>query len=137
VQLRAIADSAAGASEDRVANSLRFLPPSAASVLRQAQVVEPDGTMRLARLLAQGREQPRLTAETILVAQPSWLPSGNGLFEAAVGAYANEHGHHDQVLEAFRRPAGYGSAESARLYATAALLALSQDDAVQASELVR
>jgi hypothetical protein len=136
-QLRVIADSAAGANEDPVANSLRFLPPSAASVLRQAQGVEPDGTMRLARLLARGREQPRLTAETILAARPSWLPAGNGLFEAAIGAYANEHDHHDLALEAFSLRAGYGSAESARLYATAALLALGQGDAAQARELVR
>jgi len=93
-QLRAIAEAAAGASEDPVADSLRFLPPSAASVLRQTQVTEPDGTMRLARLLAQGREQPRMTAETILAAQPSWLSAGNGRFEAAIGAYANEHDHH-------------------------------------------
>jgi tetratricopeptide (TPR) repeat protein len=134
--LRAIAEAAPGASEDPVASSLPMLPPSAAAVLRQAQAIEPNGTMRLARLLAQGREQPRLTVETILAARPSWLPGGNGSFEAAIGAYANEHGHHDLALDAFRQAAGYGSADAGRLYCVAALLALGQGDAAQAAELL-
>ena len=61
-----------------------------------------------------GREQPRLTVETVLAAQPSWLPGGNGRFEAAIGAYANEHGHQDLALEAFSRAAEYGR-QSGRL----------------------
>lgn len=136
-QLRGIAKRASGANEDPVANSLGFLPPSAAAVLRQVQAAEPDGTMRLARLLAQGRDQPRLTVETILAAQPSWLPAANGRFEAAIGAYANEHDQNDLALEAFTRAAGYGSADAGRLYAVAAVLALGRGDAVQAGALVR
>jgi tetratricopeptide (TPR) repeat protein len=135
--LRAVADAAPGASEDPVANSLPMLPPSAAAVLRRAQAVEPDGTMRLARLLARGREQPRLTVQTVLAAQPSWLPGANGIFEAAIGAYANEHGHQDLALEAFWRAAEYGSPEAGRLYAVAAVLALGQGDAERAAALVR
>lgn len=84
-QLRAIAENAVGATEDPMANSLQFLPPSAARVLSQIHAAEPDGTMQLARLLAQGRDQPRLTVETILAARPSWLTAGNGRFEAAIG----------------------------------------------------
>jgi tetratricopeptide (TPR) repeat protein len=136
-QLRAITETATGASEDPVANSLRFLPPSAAAVLSQVQAEAPDGTMRLARLLAQGRDQPRLTVETVLAARPSWLPAGNGRFEAAIGAYANEHDQHDLGLEAFTRAAGYESADAGRLYAAAAVLALGQGDAGRAKELVR
>ncbi len=122
-ELRAIADAAPGASEDPVTNSLPLLPPSAAAVLRQAQAIDPDGTMRLARLLARGREQPRLTVHTILAAQPSWLPGANGRFEAAIGAYANEHGHQDLALDAFTRAAEYGSEGAGRLYGAAAMLA--------------
>ena len=136
-QLRAITETATGASEDPVAKSLRFLPPSAAAVLSQVQAVEPDGTMRLARLLAQGRDQPRLTVETVLAGRPSWLPAGNGRFEAAIGAYANEHDHHDLALEAFTRAAGYESADAGRLHTVAAVLALGQGDAGQAEHLVR
>lgn len=136
-RLRAIADAAPGASEDPVADSLPLLPLSAAAVLRRAQAVEPDGTMRLARLLARGREHPRLTAETVLAARPSWLPGANGMFEAAIGAYANEHGHQDVALEAFSQAAGYGSPEAGRLYAVAAVLALGQGDAERATALVR
>jgi tetratricopeptide (TPR) repeat protein len=136
-QLRAIVDAAPGASEDPVAKSLPLLPPSAAGVLRTAQAVEPDGTMRLARLLAQGREQPRLTVETVLAARPSWLPGANGRFEAAIGAYANEHGHQDLALEAFCRAAEYGSEEAGRLYGVAAVLALGQGDFERAAALVR
>jgi tetratricopeptide (TPR) repeat protein len=136
-QLRAIAESATGASENPVADSLRFLPPSAAAVLSQVQAAEPDGTMRLARLLARGRDQPRLTVETVLAAQPSWLPAGNGRFEAAIGAYANEHDLPDLALEAFTRAAGYESADAGRLNAAAAVLALGQGDVLRAGELVR
>jgi tetratricopeptide (TPR) repeat protein len=136
-QLRAIAESAVGATEDPVANSLQFLPPSAARVLSQIHPAEPDGTMRLARLLAQGRDQPRLTVETVLAARPSWLTAGNGRFEAAIGAYANEHELQDLGLEAFSRAAGYQSGDAGRLYAVAAVLALAQRDETRARELVR
>jgi tetratricopeptide (TPR) repeat protein len=136
-QLRAIANAASGASEDPVANSLSVLPPAAALMLRQAQVVDQDGTMRLARLLARGREQPRLTIETVLAARPSWLPRGQGMFEAAIGCYATEHRHPDLALEAFSRAAEYGSPEAGRLYGVAAVFALGQGDAERAAALVR
>jgi tetratricopeptide (TPR) repeat protein len=136
-RLRAIADAAPGASEDPVAHSLPLLPPSAAAVLRQTQVAEPDGTMRLARLLARGRDQPRLTAQTVLAAGPSWLPGAKGMFEAAIGAYANEHGHQDLALDAFSRAAEYGGQDAGKLYALAAVLALGQGDAERAAALVR
>jgi tetratricopeptide (TPR) repeat protein len=136
-QLRLFAEAAPGASEDPVASSLPFLPPTAAAVLQQVQVSEPDGTMRLARLLAQGREQPRLTVETILAARPSWLAAGNGSFEAAIGAYANEHGHQDLALQAFSRAAEHRSTDAGRLYCVAALLALGQGESAQARDLLR
>src|SRR5260370_9496677 len=135
-ELRAIADAAPGASEDPVANSLPLLPPSATAVLRRAQAIDPDGTMRLARLLARGREQPRLTVQTILAAQPSCLPGANGLFEAAIGASANEHRHQDLALEAFSRAAEYGSPEAGRLYGAAVMLALGQAHAPPAPHFV-
>lgn len=135
-QLRLLADAAPGASEDPVASSLRFLPPTAAAVLQSAQTSEPDGTMRLARLLAQGREQPRLTVETVLAARPSWLNVANGIFEAAIGAYANEHGLQDLALRAFTEARQYASADAGRLYCVAALLALAQGNAVRARELL-
>lgn len=135
--LRAIADTAVGASEDPVERSLPELPPSAGAVLRQVQPTAPDGTMRLARLLARGREQPRLTVETVLAARPSWLPDGTGQFEAALGAFANEHGHHDLALEAFSRAADYESADTAHLASIAAILALGQGNADRAQTLLR
>jgi len=136
-RLRRLAEAALGASENPVANSLPLLPPTAAAVLQQVQVSEPDGTMRLARLLAQGREQPRLTVETVLAAHPSWLATGNGSFEAAIGAYANEHGHQDLALQAFVRAAEYGSSDSRRQFCVAALLALGRGGATEARELLR
>jgi hypothetical protein len=135
-QLHSIADDAPGASEDPVASSLSLLPPSAGAVLHAAHESEPDGVMRLARLLAQGRFQPRLTIETVLAAQPSWLEAGNGTLEAAIGAYANEHGLQDLALDAFRRAARRGSPDAGRLYCCAALLALGQGDADRAGELL-
>ena len=136
-RLRAIADSAPGAREDPAARSLSLLPPSAVAMLRQAERAEPVGMLRLARLLAEGREQSRLTSETILAARPSWLPGTGGMFEAAIGAYANEHGHSDLAIAAFTRAAEYGSEDAGRLYAVAALLALGRADTRLARELLR
>ncbi|MGH3304536.1 MAG: hypothetical protein ACRDOK_23215, partial [Streptosporangiaceae bacterium] len=78
-----------------------------------------------------------MTAETVLAARPSWLAAGNGGFEAAIAAYANEHGHQDLALQAFARAAEYGSPDAGRQYCVAALLALGLGDAAEARELLR
>jgi tetratricopeptide (TPR) repeat protein len=134
--LHEIAASAPGASEDPVASSLAVLSPAAAAILGEAQAIDPDGSMRLARLLARGRDQARLTIEAILAAEPSWLPAAGGRLEAALGAYANEHSHHDLAREALTRAAGHGAPGAGRLYAAASFLALSQGKIDQARDLL-
>jgi hypothetical protein len=76
--LRALAESAPGACDDPIETSCERLLPSAAATLRQAQETEPEGTMRLATLLAKGRAAPRLAVESVLSGSPSWLPKGKG-----------------------------------------------------------
>ena len=49
-----------------------------------------------------------------------------GLFEAAIGAYANERGLQNLSLPAFVRTAAYGSSDAGRLFCVAALLAFRQ-----------
>jgi tetratricopeptide (TPR) repeat protein/predicted nucleic acid-binding protein len=127
-RLREIANSVPSAKDDPLTVSIRVLPPSAAITLEAAYETAPAGAMRLSRMLAAGRAQPGLTAETALAGQPSWISSGNGMLEAAIGAYANDHGYPQIAQRAFTRSAEYGSADSPRLFTIAALLALTQSD---------
>jgi len=113
---------------DPLADSLLLLPPSAAKVLREARA-RPENTMMLAWQLAEGRHQPELTAVSLLAGRPSWLSDGGGQFEAAIGAYANDHGHPDIALRALERAAEYDRADRDRLLSIAALMAVGQGDA--------
>ena len=85
--------------------------------------------MMVAWQLAEGRHQPDLTAASLLAGQPSWLSDGDGDFEAAIGAYANDHGHLEIAREAFERAAAYDRADRDRLLSIAALMALGHGDA--------
>lgn len=135
-QFRAIAETTVGAAEDPIAAASTLLPATAFQALTLGQSTEPDAAMRLVRLLVEGRFQPRLTVETVLAARPSWLERGSGRFEAALGAYANEHGHQDLALEAFVTAADRGSSDSGRLYGIAALLASTAGDRRRALDLL-
>jgi Domain of unknown function (DUF4365) len=135
-ELREIANSAHSAKSDPLTASIPLLPPSVATTLESAYTTAPAGAMRLARMLAKGRYQPELTAETALAAQPSWLSSGNGQFEAAIGAFANDHGYPALAQKAFTRSAEYGGPFASRLFAIAALLAMTRADVAAAAGLV-
>lgn len=113
---------------DPLADSLPLLPPSAAGVLR-ATTARPENTMMVAWQLANGRHQPDLTADSLLKGRPSWLSDGGGQFEAAIGAYANDHGHREIARRAFELAAAYDRPDRDRLLSIAALLAIAQDDA--------
>jgi tetratricopeptide (TPR) repeat protein len=117
---------------DPLEESLPLLPPSSAAVLRSAEA-RPENTMMIAWQLAEGRHQPALTAATLLAAQPSWLSDGGGQFEAAIGAYANDHGHPDLARRAFELAAQYERADRDRLHSIAAMLAIGQSDAAAAA----
>lgn len=112
---------------DPLADSLPLLPPSAAGVLR-ATTGWPEDTTMLVFQLASGRHQPELTAASLLAGQPSWLSGGGGQFEAAIGAYANDHGHRDVARRAFELAAAYDRPHRGRLLSIAALLAVAGED---------
>lgn len=133
-QLREFAKSVPSAANDPLTASLPLLPPSAAVTLAAAAETAPAGAMRLARMLAEGRFQPELTVETALAAKPSWLLAGQGHFEAAIGAFANDHGFPDLARRAFVRAAEYGGPGEPRLRAIAALLSLAHSDISSAEE---
>ena len=117
---------------DPLADSLPLLPPSAAAKRRgvlRATTARPENTMMVAWQLANGRHQPDLTADSLLKGRPSWLSDGGGQFEAAIGAYANDHGHREIARRAFELAAAYDRPDRDRLLSIAALLAVAQDDA--------
>jgi hypothetical protein len=135
--LAAIAAPAGMASADPVGEACALLPPSCAQIILRARAAEPGGALRLASMLADGREAPRLTAESILSARPSWLAGGNGQFEVALATYAGEHGYPDVAANAMERAAEYGEQPDVRLLAFAALYAAEACDASRARALVR
>ncbi len=131
-----LAELAPGAANDPLEQSCAVLPPSTARALRAAGSVQAAGALRLAAWLAAGRATARLTASSVLSAEPSWLPTGEGRFEMAVAAYASEHGHPDIAAEAYARAAAYGHPADAMLLAYAALAAAEADEPDRARELV-
>jgi hypothetical protein len=135
-EFRVLAESAPAASDDPVEQSCAWLPPAAVEIVRQAEEFEPNGASRLAAWLASGRDAPRLTIESVLSAAPSWLPEGLGSFEAALAAYAGEHGHLDLAAEALTRAAGYSQQPAGALLAHAALAAAEAGDAQRARTLI-
>jgi tetratricopeptide (TPR) repeat protein len=134
--LRALAEGAPGASDDPVEESCALIPPMAAAVLRVAEEVEPAGTLRLAALLARGRDTPRRTVGAALSVPPSWLSRGGGCFEVALAMYAAEHGYPDLAADALARAAGYDGQPAGMLLAYAALSAAEAGDADRATDLL-
>lgn len=114
---------------------LELLPPTTAQTLCAARAAQPNGVARLAGLLAQGRYEPRLTVQSVLEGRPSRLSEGDRTLEAALGAYANDHGHRDLARQAFIRAAEHGAADSGRLYAVAALMAAADNQMDHARSL--
>ena len=135
-QLAALAGSSACAADDPVEKSCAFLPPSAGEIIRAAVDAAPDPARRLATWLAAGRAVPRLTAESLMAASPSWLPAARGHGEAALAAYAAEHGLADLAAEAFTRAAGYPEQPGGALLARAALAAAQAADGDRARLLL-
>ena len=60
--------------------------------------------------------------------EAAWLSDGGGQFEAAIGAYANDHGHRDVARRAFELAAAYDRPDRGRLLSIAALLTVAGED---------
>jgi hypothetical protein len=134
--LAALVAPADRTSADPVGEACTLLPPSCAQIIIDTQAAAPGGALRLASMLSDGREAPRLTAESILSARPSWLAGGKGQFEAALATYAGEHGHPDIAAMAMERAAEYGANADVRLLAFAALYAAEAGDGTRARALM-
>ncbi|MEP7025867.1 MAG: DUF4365 domain-containing protein [Actinomycetota bacterium] len=131
----ALAQLAACATDDPVAQSGPLLPPSAAEIIDIMGQADAAVARRLAAWLAHGREGPRLAAESLLAASPSWLAAGQGHGERALAAYADEHGLPDLAAEAFTRAAGYRQQPGGTLLAHATLAAARAGDGDRARML--
>ncbi|MEV4545247.1 DUF4365 domain-containing protein [Micromonospora echinaurantiaca] len=134
-RLRGIALALAPAITDPVEVALPLLPPSVVEMLSALREVDRDGALRLAKLLSEGREQPRATVEALLDASRVW-PHATVLRLATIGAYANEHGHQDIAMSAFALAADGASSDRVRLRGIAALMALSAGDRARADDLL-
>ncbi|WP_144127963.1 DUF4365 domain-containing protein [Catellatospora sichuanensis] len=135
--LKAIAFGQPAATADVLSTAMSLLPGSAVEMLDAARGRDIDGAMRVARELADGRFEPRAAAERLLAQTGQWSPRGRGLLEAAVGAYANEHGHSDVGATAFAAAAASIPADAARLLGIASLLSLAAGDRGRAEEFLR
>lgn len=121
--LAALAENLPGASQDPLAAALELLPPTAAAAVNSANEIEPAGALRLAWLLARGRRQPAMTAQSLLAAQPSWWAAAADRFDLALASYAAEHQRADVAAQALVRAADATANPSGALCAQAAYFA--------------
>jgi hypothetical protein len=135
-EFAALAGSAVCAADDPVERSGPLLPPSAAEIIGTVAQADPGCARRLAAWLAHGRAVPRLATESLLAASPSWLAAGQGHGEAALAAYADEHGLPGLAAEAYTRAAGYREQPGGTLLARAALSAAADGDGDRARMLL-
>jgi hypothetical protein len=70
--LRRIALAVTPATADPVEEALPLLPPSTVQTLSALRAVDRDGALRLAKVLTEGREKPRITVEDLLSASKGW-----------------------------------------------------------------
>ncbi|MEH1098384.1 DUF4365 domain-containing protein [Micromonospora sp. CPCC 205561] len=141
LRLRELALATAPAIADPVEQALPLLPPSAVEMLSALRPVDPDGALRLAKFLSEGREQSRDTVEALLDASRGWSHAST-LRLATIGAYANENGHRDLAMRAFalasaRTVPEAAMAERVRLVGVAAVMAMVADDRQHANDLLR
>ena len=100
-----------------------YLPTSCAELLQEAHADDPVTAARLASLLAEGRAQPSLTAQSVLAAPPRGMTDGSWRLWRAVAAYAAEHQLALPAAEAFERAAAHAQvATRPRLLGLAACL---------------
>jgi tetratricopeptide (TPR) repeat protein len=132
----ALAKSAPGAADDPLERSCAVLPPSVTRILNAAEPGQEAGALRLAAVLAAGRATAPMAARSMLSGEPSWMPAGKGRFEAAIAAYAGEHGHPGIAADAYARAASYSQPPDQRLLAYAALAAAESGDDGRARALL-
>lgn len=129
-----IAESVPGAAEDPLQAYLSRLPPTTRKTLAEADKAVPAGALRLGSLLARGSDEPALTIQSLLAAQPSWWVTGQGRFDAVLATYAAEHGHTALTAAALARAVRAYQEPPALLLANAAYFAALSGDPEQAAE---
>lgn len=83
----------------------QFLPERTAAILREAHADDPVPAARLTQLLAEGRAEPSLTAQSVLAAPPRGVTEESWNLWRAVGSYAVEHDIIASAASAFERAA--------------------------------
>ncbi|WP_230417228.1 DUF4365 domain-containing protein [Micromonospora tarapacensis] len=134
--LRDIAIAAPSANPDPVAEVLPLLPPSTVEMLSALSRVDSEGARRLARMLSEGRDDPRAVVEPLLAASRGWVHATTARL-ATVGAYANDHGHQDLAMEAFALAADRDPNNQPRLRGITAIMAIIVGDMSRAAGLLR
>jgi hypothetical protein len=121
--LREIAARADDRALQRFEVMCGYLPTPCAEALQKAHAGDPMTAARLAALLAEGRAQPSLTAQSVLAAPPRGMTDSSWRLWQALGAYAAEHEFRTAAAAAFERAAAYADADARpRLLGLAACL---------------
>ncbi len=105
IALRGIAARDDDRAVERFGVMCGYLPTPCAEALQKAHVDEPLQSSRLAALLAEGRAEPSLTAQSVLAAPPRGMTDESWRLWQAVGAYAAEHQLRLPAADAFERAA--------------------------------
>lgn len=120
---RLLASKAAVEAPVRYESSLEQLPASVVKLARNIQDSNRLDAALLAHHLAEGRHNPRDTAQALLTARPLWLTRQAPMSWGALGGYANGHEEHSLAGHAYQLAAESSdlAADRARWWVNAAI----------------
>ena len=130
-----IASGLEAQAEARFDYALVQLPPPVREFLQDRQESERLDAALLAFYLAEGRANPRGTAESLLATSPVWIERNGAWAWRVVAAYAAQHEQFDVSAEAFER-AARATVEGRGRVLAAAGLNMMQSDRARSEELL-
>ncbi|TDK23504.1 DUF4365 domain-containing protein [Arthrobacter crusticola] len=132
---RHIASGLETLAEARFEHALTQLPPPVCSALQARPPAERQDAALLASHLAEGRANPRGTAQSLLAASPLWIERNGSWAWAVVATYAAQHEEYDVSAEAFER-AGRASVQDCGSNLAAAALNIMAFDRKRSGDLL-
>lgn len=114
-------------AEARFEQALSQLPPPVGSALENRPPADRPDAALLASHLAEGRINPRGTAQSLLAASPLWIERNGAWAWAVVATYAAQHEEYDVSAEAFERAGRASTQDRGSNLAAAALNIMAVD----------
>lgn len=115
-----IASGLENLAEARFELALKQLPPGVGTALEQRPRTERADAALMAYHLAEGRANPRGTAQSLLAASPIWIERNSSWAWETIASYAAQYEQYDVSSDAFERAARASTERAGKLLAAAA-----------------